>query len=49
METSDPMKPGRNLSVRLKFMYKLSEGVAGFYLSTYKDKAGNTRKLDYPL
>jgi len=24
LETSDPMKPGRNYSVRLKFMYKLS-------------------------
>jgi len=45
LETSDPMKPGRNYSVRLKFMYKLSEGLQGFYLSTYKDKAGNTRKL----
>jgi len=45
LETHQPMKPGRTYSIRLKFMYNLTESLEGFYLSTYKDKDGNLRKL----
>ena len=43
LETDNPMTPGKQFSVRLKFEYKLAETLEGFYLSTYKDKAGKTR------
>ncbi|XP_023337481.1 glutamyl aminopeptidase isoform X2 [Eurytemora carolleeae] len=39
------MKPGKTYSIRLKFMYNLTEGLDGFYLSTYKDKDGQVRTL----
>ena len=43
LETDNPMTPGKQFSVRLKFEYKLAESLEGFYLSTYKDKTGKTR------
>merc|ERR1719323_477458 len=39
------MTPGKQFSVRLKFEYKLAETLEGFYLSTYKDKTGKTRRI----
>ena len=45
LETDSPMTPGKQFSVRLKFEYKLSESLEGFYLSTYKDKTGKLRRI----
>jgi len=45
LETDKPMKPGKTFSVRLKFEYKLSQSLEGFYLSTYKDSNGQERRL----
>jgi len=45
LETNQPMKPGKTYSIRLKFLYNLTAGLQGFYLSTYKDKNGNERRL----
>lgn len=45
LETDQPMKPGKTYSIRLKFQYNLSESLEGFYLSTYRDKDGNERRL----
>merc|ERR550532_2071879 len=36
---------GKKFSVRLKFEYELSQSLEGFYLSTYKDKDGQERRL----
>ncbi len=43
LETDEPMKPGVSYAIRIKFQYKLSEHLEGFYISTYKDKDGNER------
>ena len=45
LETDKPMKPGKMFSVRLKFEYGLARGLEGFYLSSYKVRAGLTRPL----
>ena len=56
LETDEELRPGIPYAVRLKFQYKLSDHLEGFYLSRYKDKHGkerlttdnvNTRKLDH--
>ncbi len=45
IETDDVMLPEKSYAVRLKFQYKLGKNLEGFYLSSYKDKAGKTRYL----
>ena len=37
------MKPNVSYAIRIKFQYKLSDHLEGFYVSTYKDKEGNER------
>lgn len=41
LETDEQMTPDITYAIRLKFEYKLSNQLAGFYLSKYKDKNGN--------
>lgn len=43
LETDDYMQPDKTYVLRLKFQYKLSTHLSGFYLSTYKDKNGEER------
>lgn len=43
LETDDYMVPGVTYAIRLKFEYKLSEHMEGFYMSSYKDKQGKER------
>ncbi len=43
LEMDDTMSPGVTYAVRLKFQYKLSENLEGFYISSYKDKDGHER------
>lgn len=45
LETDDYMIPGVSYAVRLKFQYKLSDQLEGFYLSRYKDAKGEERVL----
>ena len=42
-ETDEYMVPGLTYAIRIKFQYKLMEGLDGFYLSTYTDKNGTTK------
>lgn len=44
-ETNKAMKPGKTFSIRLKFQYNISRSLEGFYLSTYTDKNGQTKRL----
>ena len=43
LETDDYMVPGVPYAIRLKFQYKLSNHLEGFYLSRYKDKNGDEK------
>ena len=43
LETDEMMTPEIPYSIRLKFEYKLSNQLAGFYLSKYKDKNGKEK------
>ena len=43
LETDEYMTPGVSYAIRLKFQYKLSQHLEGFYLSRYKDKEGQER------
>ena len=36
LETKKPMRPGKLFTLELKFEYKLTDSLVGFYLSTYK-------------
>lgn len=45
LETDDYMEPGVTYAIRIKFQYKLSEHLEGFYLSRYRDKNGQERLL----
>ena len=40
LETDEMMTPEITYAIRLKFEYKLSDHLAGFYLSKYIDKNG---------
>ena len=40
LETDQLMTPDNAYAIRLKFEYKLSNQLAGFYLSKYRDKNG---------
>ena len=43
LETDEMMTPEQPYSIRLKFEYKLSNQLAGFYVSKYKDKNGKEK------
>lgn len=43
LETDEYMVPGVSYAIRLKFQYKLSKHLEGFYLSRYKNEAGQHR------
>ncbi len=43
LETDEAMLPGTPYAIRIKFQYKLSEHLEGFYVSTYKDKKGKEK------
>ena len=45
LETDHVMSPGVTYAIRIKFEYKLSDQLAGFYLSTYTDHNGNKRDV----
>eukprot|EP00095_Tigriopus_kingsejongensis_P000725 snap_masked-scaffold338_size202645-processed-gene-1.10 protein:Tk00725 transcript:snap_masked-scaffold338_size202645-processed-gene-1.10-mRNA-1 annotation:"endoplasmic reticulum aminopeptidase 1" len=45
LETDEYMFPGVSYAIRIKFQYKLSKHMEGFYLSHYKNKAGQERSL----
>ena len=40
LETDEMMTPDKTYAIRLKYEYKLSDHLAGFYLSKYTDKNG---------
>ena len=40
LQTVEAMEPDTTYAIRLKFEYKLSDHLAGFYLSKYIDKNG---------
>ncbi|XP_059093631.1 endoplasmic reticulum aminopeptidase 1-like isoform X1 [Tigriopus californicus] len=45
LETDEYMVPGVSYAIRLKFQYKLSKHLEGFYLSRYNNEAGEQRFL----
>lgn len=45
LETDEYMVPGVTYAIRLKFQYKLSHHLEGFYLSEYVDGQGQKRRI----